>query len=170
MKIAIVGAHGVGKTSLSQALAAALNLSIIPDIVVQEAIQKGFTINENTPLETQFWLFARQLELEKTAGDSWVADKCLIDYSVYGDIVLRDERAKSLLADMIKLNARYDYLIYLPIEFPLEDNKIRSLDPNFQRAVDEHYREILDNWNLRYHIVSGSIAERCAQALAVIRR
>ena len=168
MKIAIVGAHGVGKTTLSKLIAKEFNLPIIPDVVV-EAQQKGFTINENTPLETQFWLFARQLELEKNMGDSWVADKCLIDYSVYADVLLPDDRAKTLLAEMISRNADYDYIFYLPIEFPIKADGIRSTDPVFQKNIADRYLTVLNNWGNKFHIVSGSVAERLTGVLRKIK-
>lgn len=81
MKIAIVGSHGVGKTTLSKKLAEKFNYPILPDAAI-EAVNRGFIINENTPPETQFWLFSRQLDLERNSGKNWIADKCLIDYSV----------------------------------------------------------------------------------------
>ena len=95
MRITIIGAHGVGKTTLSKKLSEQLNLPVIHDVVV-EAFQKGFEINETTPFETQFWLFAKQLEVEKNTIN-FVADKCLIDYSVYADVLFDDDRVKSLL-------------------------------------------------------------------------
>lgn len=167
MKIAIVGSHGVGKTTLSSKLSQIINLPIIPDIVV-EAYNKGFTINEETPLETQFWLFAKQLELERNFNDKWIADKCLIDYSIYADILLKDQRAKELLSEMIMKNICYDHIFYLPIEFPIEDDGIRSTDPKFQRAIDERYRQILTERQIPYHILNGSVEARVKQALNII--
>ena len=49
MKIAIAGAHGVGKTSFAKALAKKLKINYIYDIVREEAVKKGFVINEDTP-------------------------------------------------------------------------------------------------------------------------
>ncbi len=169
MKIAIVGAHGVGKTSLSERLAEALRIKNIPDVAI-EAFKKGFPINENTPAETQFWLFSRQLELERNFADHWIADKCLIDYSVYADIIFSDFRIKELLAEMVRRNLSYDFVFYLPIEFPLEDNGIRSLDPEFQRIIDRRYREILNNWGIGHQIVSGSLEERFNQTMKIIKK
>lgn len=168
MKIVIVGAHGVGKTTLSNRLAKELNLPTIHDVVI-EAFEKGFEINENTPPETQFWLFARQLEEERlTKG--FVADKCLMDYTVYADIIFDDDRLKSLLAEMIKKNIGYDYVFYLPIEFPIEDNKIRSLDPEFQKRVDQKYLKLLNDWEIDYTTISGSIEERLSNVLDKINK
>lgn len=166
MKIIIAGAHGVGKTTLAHKLKEQLGLPLLPDVAV-EAFEKGFAISENTPPEVQFWMFARQLELEKMA-DRFIGDKCLIDYSVYADIIFEDDRVKSLLAEMIKNNIKYDYIFYLPVEFPIEDNGIRSLDPEFQKAVDRRYLEILKDWGLPFVFLPGSIDDRLQKALSVI--
>jgi len=167
MKIAICGAHGVGKTTLSKALAEKLNIPVIPDIVV-EAHNKGFEINENTPPETQFWLFAKQLELERNFGDKWLGDKCLIDYSVYADVLIADGRVTGILAEMIQKNAKYDYVFYVPPEFPIEDDGIRSTDPEFQRKIDIHYVGTLNKWGLKYETLTGSVEDRVKKALSII--
>jgi len=167
MRIAIIGAHGVGKTTLSKKLAASLDLPIIHDVVI-EAFQKGFVINEKTPIETQFWLFARQLEEEKTT-QSFVADKSLMDYSVYADVIFDDDRVKSLLSEMVKKNINYDYVFYLPIEFAIEDNGTRSTDIEFQKQVDNRYRQLIEDWTIDYTILSGSVETRLAQALKKIK-
>ncbi len=166
MKIAIVGAHGVGKTTLSNQLAERLGLPILPDVAV-EAFEKGFAISENTPPEVQFWMFSRQLELERLT-EKFIADKCLIDYSVYADIIFDDGRVTGLLAEMIRKNVSYSNIFYLPIEFPLEDNGIRSLDPVFQKKVNDRYLEILDGWGIDYKIIGGDKDKRLSKALELI--
>lgn len=164
MKIAIVGSHGVGKTTLSSKLSKILNLPIIPDVAV-EAYKKGFAISENTPPEVQFWMFAKHLEYEKNLGENWIADKCLIDYSVYADVIFTDTRVTSLLSEMVSKNICYDLVFYLPIEFPIEDDGVRSLDPIFQKNVDDRYKRVLSQWNIPYISLTGSVEDRIRQAM-----
>lgn len=169
MKIVIAGAHGVGKTTIANILAKEFSLPIIPDVAI-EAFSKGFPINENTPAETQFWMFARQLELERNLGDKWIADKCLMDYSIYADVLFKDERVKQLLSEMVKRNVNYNFVFYLPIEFPIEDNGIRSIDPVFQKNVDSRYLQVLNDWGINYHTISGSIEERLKKIMNIINK
>lgn len=168
MKITVIGSHGTGKSTLAKALAKELNCNYIHDIVIEEVLKKNFLINENTPPELQLWMVMRQWELEKTTPEDWVADKCLFDYLVYGDIVLKDEEIKKIIKKVVEANASYDFIFYLPLEFPMEENGIRSKE--LQPVVDNCYREYLDKQGVEHKILSGSAEERLNQALSYIRK
>jgi len=165
MRIAIVGSHGVGKSTLAEELSKKLGYPILKDIVREEAIQKGFIINENTPPETQIWLVARQLELERNSGKNWIADKTLWDYFIYGEVVLKEPKVIEVIRYLVERNAKYDHIFYLPIEFPLEADGVRSPDPKFQKMIDERYRQYLEEAKINFKMISGSVEERVAQAL-----
>jgi len=165
MKIVIAGSHGVGKTSFAKALAKKLGFNYIHDIVREEAIPKGLTINENTPPEVQLWLVTRQWELETTTPEGWVADKSLLDYFVYGKIVLKDEAFKKVIEDMVRRNACYDFIFYLPIQFSMEHDGKRSDDEQFQKQVDVLYKKYLEEEGMKFITLSGSVEERVEQAV-----
>ncbi len=175
MKVTVAGSHGVGKTTFTKALAERLGANYISDIVREEAVSKGFTINENTPPEVQIWLVARQWDLETTTPENWVADKCLFDYLVYGEIVLERQnsnKAKNALEairEIVRDNTHYDFVFYLPIEFPMELDGLRSEDLEFQKEVDRRYKKILEHFGVKYITLSGSVEERVNQALQYIK-
>lgn len=166
MKVAIVWAHGVGKTTVSKALSSKLNIPVILDIV-PEAHRLGFEINENTPIETQIWLTAKQLELERNTP-YFVADKCLLDYFVYGDVLLDDTDVKKTIRKLVDRNSQYDYVFYIPIEFPLVDDGLRSMNPDFQRAIDVRYKKHLNEAGIPYHIITWSVDERLSKIIATM--
>lgn len=168
MKIAIVGSHCVGKSTLAKGLVKELNCAYIPDVAV-EAFEKNFVINENTPAETQFWILSKQLEYERNLGENWVSDKSLLDNIVYGSIVLKDKQALSVIKEIVRNNLNYDLLFYLPIEFPLVDDGIRSMDPKFQKDVDERFLACLSDFNLAYHTIQGGKKERLKRALEIAK-
>jgi nicotinamide riboside kinase len=169
MKITIAGSHGVGKTTFAKALAERLNFNYIHDVVREEALKKGFVINENTPPEVQLWLVCRQWELENTTSESWVADKSLFDYLIYGEIVLKNEDVKKIIREIVERNARYDFVFYLPIEFPMESDGIRSEDLKFQKNIDLLYKKCLKEFGIKYIVLSGSVEERINQALEYLK-
>ena len=170
MRIVIAGSHGTGKTTLAKALAERLNLNYIPDIVREEAAPKGFTINENTPMEVQMWLVSRQWELEKTTPESWIADKSLFDYFIYGGLVLEDKNVKEVIKDIVRRNAKYDFVFYLPIEFPMERDGLRSPDSKFHEKIDRRFKECLAEFGVKYTVLSGSVEERVNQAVNCIKK
>jgi len=165
IKIAVMGSHGTGKTTLAKALAEKLGFTYIYDLTREEAVKKGFTINEQTPPEVQLWLLIRQWELEATTRGGWVADKSSFDYLVYGDLILKDEIVKKIIRWFVQRNARYDFVFYLPIEFPMEEDGLRSVDPKFREEIDHLLRTCLDEFSVPYIILSGSVEERVEKAL-----
>lgn len=167
MRIAIIGSHGTGKTTLGQLLSQRLRFNFIPD-VAREAHQKKFTINERTPPETQFWILSKQLELERNTEQPWICEKCLLDNLVYAAFSIKDQEIHRVLEKIIFANANYDLIFYLPIEFPLVADGLRSLDPKFQKAIDREYRRLLKENKIKVVRLKGSVDERFHKALGYI--
>lgn len=167
MKIAVVGAHGTGKTTLCREIAQSLDCHYIPDVVA-EAFRLGFDINEETPPESQFWILSKQLELERNTPMPWVMEKSLWDNLVYGSFSIKDKKVLSVIEKLVRDNAKYDTVFYLPVEFSLVDDGLRSLNVDFQKFVDTRLLEYMHKHNIQYHTLSGSISERLERALAII--
>lgn len=163
MRIAIAATHGVGKSTFARALAKELGATYIHDVAREEAPVKGFEINEKTPPEVQIWMASRQWELETATPEPWVADKCLMDYLIYGEIVLKDQKVKEMIRWLVERNIKYDFVFYIPIEFEMEEDGLRSKD--LQPVVDEAYRKYLDGKGIKYFTLTGSVQNRISQAL-----
>lgn len=169
IKIAIVGSHGVGKTTLSSKISEHYKFPVIPD-VVREAFEKKFTINEQTPPETQFWILSKQIELERNTPLPWISDKTLYDNFIYGKVLLRHEKAKEVIYDIVMEQAKYDVIFYLPVEFAIADDGLRSLNAEFQQAIDRAYLEFLQKHGIEYYVIRGTVEERLRQAVDVIEK
>lgn len=163
MKIAVTGAHGAGKTTLSKHLSGRNNWRYIPESPFQ-ALQAGFAINEHTSLETEVWIFARQAEME-LAEPPWIADKCMIDLFAYADYFFNSDKAlMNVLMRMTDAAVQnYETVVYCPIEFPIEDDGFRSLDPVFQLEIDKRIKNLLYRYGLPTINVTGSRDQRFAQ-------
>jgi len=74
LKIAFIGTHGVGKTTLCFDLAAHLKrLDFSVDLVKEVARECPLPINRDTTLEAQSWILHTQIAREIAAADSYRA-------------------------------------------------------------------------------------------------
>lgn len=170
MKIAVAGSHGVGKSSFAKGLAQRLGGAYIYDTVREEVVPKKiFPINENTPPQGQIWLVARQWELERTTPQPWVADKNLFDYWVYAKDDFADYIKKTIWM-FVREDAHYDFVFYLPIEFPMELDGVRSENDAFQKEMDRRYKKLLADLGVKYIILPSFIKESASKEEAIEKR
>jgi len=169
MKIAVVGAHGTGKTTVCREIAQKLKYNYIPDVVA-EAFRLNFTINEETPPESQFWILSKQIELERNTPAPWIMEKSLWDNVIYGSFSIKDKEVLSVIEKIVEANAKYDIVFYLPIEFPIPDDGLRSLNVEFQKFVDGKMLEYLKSHGIKYHTLTGDNDKRVNSAVKIIRK
>lgn len=167
MRICVIGAHGTGKSTIAKAISEYYNCAYIPD-VCSDAFHKKFTINENTPPETQFWILSKQIELERNTPEPWIMEKSLWDNIIYGVFSIKDKKVIEVITDIVKANAKYDLVFYCPIEFPIPDDGIRSLNVDFQKAIDSSFLTFLKENKVKIHVLTGDVSSRLQQALEII--
>ncbi len=87
-KIAVIGTHGVGKTTLSHQICVALKESNFNSTIVEEKARScPFPINEAASIETEIWMVHTQIRAELQAQaqkyEAAVIDRCSLDAIVY---------------------------------------------------------------------------------------
>lgn len=172
MRIGVTGAHGTGKTTLSKYFAGKQQFHYLPEAPFQ-AFQAGFTMNEESGLDSELWIFGKQAEMEIRHGDNWVADKCFIDLLAYARYLFPKDNDlhNVLLRVATPYIKRYELVIYLPTgEFPIEDDGYRSLDPVFQQAIDREIVTIMGELSIPHHRIVGNIPERFDQVMTLIKK
>jgi nicotinamide riboside kinase len=139
LKIAFVGTHGVGKTTLCYALAARLKQQHLSVEVVHEVARRcPLPINEYTSREAQRWIFFEQLAEEILGGTRapvLLCDRSLLDNYVY--LVLAhgpDPLLEPLLQSWM---STYDLLVLVPRRTLLQPDGLRATDPRFQERIEE---------------------------------
>ncbi len=190
MKIIITGSHGVGKTTLSKQIIEYLNRSNIhkfQDITKvsnrnlnkfeyledapAQALKMGFKMNKESNLETELWIFAKQLEMEMNYPKNTVGDKGFIDLLAYAFYLFKDDQNLLNILRRIaipKINT-YDLVIYLPTgEFPIPDDGKRSLDPIFQSNIDNEIIKIMHEHKINYTRIVGSTELRLRKAIELL--
>lgn len=87
-KIAVIGTHGVGKTTLAHQICVALKESNFNSTIVEEKARScPFPINEAASIETEIWMVHTQIRAELQAQaqkyETAVIDRCSLDAIVY---------------------------------------------------------------------------------------
>jgi len=82
---------------------------------------------------------------------------------------LKDEAIKKVIKGVVERNNNYNLVFYLPIEFPMEIDKIRSHDLGFQKEVDIRYKRYLEELGAKYIPLSDSVEERIEQAIKYLK-
>lgn len=145
-KIAFIGSHGVGKTTLCYGLAARLKAADISLEVVGEIARRcPLPINRGTTLAAQAWILHTQIAEELVAAaryDFVICDRSVLDNFVY---LLLSSGGRNDLEPLIdSWTGTYQLLVHVPVSGDPRADGIRSTDPAFQRAVEERLeKEIL---------------------------
>ncbi len=151
-KIAFIGTHGVGKTTLCYGLAARLKaLDISLEVVGEVARRCPLPINRGTTVEAQSWILHTQIAEEILAAnrhDLVICDRSVLDNFVY--LLISAGHQPGLEQLVTFWTATYDLLVHVPIiEDPRPDG-LRSTDPAFQKAVEERLLSELDKRGLAW--------------------
>ncbi|HYU34679.1 MAG TPA: ATP-binding protein [Thermoanaerobaculia bacterium] len=138
-KIAFIGSHGVGKTTLCYGLAARLKTRDVAVEVVHEIARRcPLPINEETSVAAQSWILHTQIAEELVALARYpavICDRSVLDNYVY--LILAAGRQEGIDRLVDTWVRGYDLLVHVPvIEQPSPDG-IRSASPAFQLAVEE---------------------------------
>lgn len=149
-KIAFIGTHGVGKTTLCYGLAARLKRrDVALEIVHEVARRSPLPINQATTVPAQRWILLEQIAEEIVAAARYpvvLCDRSVLDNYVY---LLLASGPDPLLEPLVeRWLASYDLLVRVPILASPSKDGVRAADPSFQRAVDERLAHELERRKL----------------------
>ena len=139
MKIAFIGSHGVGKTTLCYDLAAILKrqgLSV--DIVKEVARLSPLPINRKTSLDAQTWILTTQIAEEIRSASQHqvvVCDRSVLDNYAY--MVLACGRQRWLERLINHWMRTYDLLFKVPVSGEADADGVRDTDDFFIRSIDQ---------------------------------
>lgn len=139
-KIALIGTHGVAKTTTAYGIGYQLKqMRYDTDVLYESARKCPLPINKKTTVDSQKWILGDQLKQESLIDpniDFAVCDRTLLDIYVYSLLINR-KFARSLLPMIIEHMKTYDYIFYLPIR----DNYFKS---DSKRSADKHFQIDID--------------------------
>ena len=193
MKLAIVGAHGVGKTTLTKALEARTPL-VAPVPTPMHNPLPGITkslqdCTNQEVLRLSQRRYTERIVQEHSAIDTisdgsvlheWVYASTRLSLGIFPDqdeepnpsataniqLSLIDDFTEEALAYTEKA---YDQIFFIPIEFPLPRDSAPISD-RFQEEAGKHLFELLSLCSKPIHVLTGSLENRLSSALAVLER
>lgn len=153
LKVAFVGTHGVGKTTLCFDLASQLKrLDLGVDLVKEVARRCPLPINEDTTLDAQAWILHTQVAEEIAACalyEAVICDRSVLDNYAY--LVARVGRRPELDPLVAHWIRSYDALFKVPVTgAPSFDGK-RAVSPSFQLEIDATIDRLVDAFEVRVH-------------------
>ncbi len=150
MKIALIGAQGVGKTTLSKAL-----INVFPNAhIVRETVREcPYPCDQGADFKTEWWVLSHSILAEQegreSATDLIITDRCLLDIAVYTKLIheAKDGRISDIQRDMIERTIGswfaedpYDFIFFIKVNPSIW--KTRDIDDGF-RSVDMGWYQLL---------------------------
>jgi len=150
LKVAFVGSHGVGKTTLCFDLASQLKrLDLGVDLVKEVARRCPLPINEQTTPDAQAWILHTQIAEEIAAAATYevvVCDRSVLDNYAY--LVARVGRRVELDPLVGSWIRTYNALFKVPVlEAPSFDGT-RAVSPSFQTEIDGLIDELIKSFDV----------------------
>ena len=153
MKIALIGTHGVGKTTLCYELAGALKRQgVHVDIVKEVARLSPLPINRQTSLDAQTWILMTQVaeEIRSAARHQVVVcDRSVLDNYAY--MVLACGRQKPIERFVAHWMKTYDLLFKVPMAGAASPDGVRDTDEFFMRSIDQLVDTLLADKKIPVH-------------------
>ncbi|MFH1151832.1 MAG: AAA family ATPase [Nanoarchaeota archaeon] len=153
MKIAFMGTHGTGKTTLAHELVSKLKKKGIDAGFLSEVVRScPFPINEDRTKKAQIWIILNQIVKEIESGEKYsclVCDRSVLDGYCYYTSKFGDAK---FLEPIIKQHLQtYTHLIRVPIRKGLlKKDKVRSTNEKFQKEIDNQFNKILKKFNVKH--------------------
>lgn len=146
MKLALIGTHGVGKTTLAYEICSLLKKAgQNVELVTEVARQSPFPVNAATTLEGQLWILHAQIAAELAASrraPHVIADRAVLDNYCY--LVNKFGRQPQLEAWLAWWMDSYSLLVGVPpVEGGIPSDGFRSEDRTFQQRIHELLLELL---------------------------
>lgn len=146
MKVALIGTHGAGKTTIAYELCSLIKRSGQNVELVREVARRSpFPVNAGTTLEGQLWILHTQIAAELEAARSTsnvVCDRSVLDNYCY--LVNKFGRQAELEPWLFRWMKTYDLMAGISPLPEIRRDGFRSEDRAFQSRIHELLKELLE--------------------------
>lgn len=184
-KIALVGSHGTGKSTLLTALSErlvcdGLSVTILEEIPRSICNRVGsnsyFQRSHNSCVRQLMLLFAQVVEenTNTSTADYFLTDRSVVDHWVYTRLLFQKdienhELDKLLPHWIFKYLATYNLVLHLPVEFGPANDGVREDDFEFQTHVGDSILQFLQESGVYFVTVRGSVESRIGESIEAIK-
>lgn len=159
MKIAVVGSHFVGKTTLCKNLYSRLTKKGLKVAVLEEVVRKcPFPVNEMATVKAQNWILDNQVrgehDLENKGNyDIIITDRGTIDNFAYWRRAaekanLPPEKIIEKQDEVFRHAKSYDLIFFLSIfDSKIKSDNFRSTDDEWRKEMHERVEKVLDRFS-----------------------
>ncbi len=179
MKIFLIGTHSTGKTTLISEMKKR-GYQIVNESI-RECLRNDSTlqINENGNENSQNVFFdATYKSIENITADSFVSDRCPIDVLAYTKYLYHNKQVSEQFYKK-QLQRTRDFVescnddikfMFIPIEFPVENDGLRSCSEKYRSDIQKEILVILKMLKVNYQELRGSVQERINTLENIIRK
>lgn len=165
MRIAIIGAHRVGKTTLAEKLCEHLPGYKLYREPYYELEDTGYLFSESPEIEdfiTQFDFSVTQIPKSE---EDVIFDRCPIDLLAYIHALDKKQNIQAYYKKVQELSAEIDLLVFVPIETPDRIGCLQSDLPALRYKVNEILSEWIWDFDILAIEVNGTLPSRIRQVL-----
>ena len=168
MRIAICGAHKVGKTTLAEELLENLaGYTLETEPYYQMAIS-GYEFSENPIAEDFIEQFNSAAKLVSKSESNVIFDRCVIDILAYLHVIDPGRNIQWLFETAQTVIAEMDLLVFVPIEEPDLIPGHQTDLPKLRRLVNDLLYDWIGDFDIKAIKVKGTLSNRRDQVLAKI--
>lgn len=168
MRIAIFGAHNVGKTTLAEELMEHLSGYILETEPYYQLESCGYEFSETPDAEDFVEQFNYSSKLISQSGDDVVFDRCVLDILAYLHILDPHRNIQMLFEKMRAIIAEIDFFVFVPIEEP-DVIPVHQIElPKLRNQVNDLLYDWISDFGIEVIKVNGTLSHRREQILAAI--
>lgn len=165
MKIAIIGAHDVGKSTLADELLANLpgyTLEMEPYYQLEAA---GYEFSEIPTVDDFLEQFDYSVKLISKRQGNVIFDRCIIDILAYLHVIDPNKNIELLFETAQTLLARIDLLVFVPVEEPdlIPSHQVDL--PKLRRLINNLLYDWIRDFDIEVVEVNGTLSNRIDQVL-----
>ncbi|MBU5689117.1 MAG: ATP-binding protein [Candidatus Aenigmarchaeota archaeon] len=175
-KIAVIGSHFVGKTTLVKKLSTHTKAEIVEEV----ARSCPYPVNEIATLEAQEWILKEQKSREKRVNANIIiTDRGLIDNFAYwmrvAEKYLDKKDIEKRKKEVFEYSRSYDIIFFLePFDGEIKNDNFRSLNKEWRKEMHNRIFELVQEFKEIHsgniYFLKGSEDEIFQQAIDILKQ